>query len=110
MALADEAERRPMQRVCVILRVFAFTGCLLVLARSPRLPVVRAYACGTFNLNGVQYDCPAGCTSPKYTTYPYQGSGTYAASPNNAPCTPATDPKTPKPELLSLNFRSRLGL
>lgn len=79
-----------MKRVCVLLRLFAFAGCLVVLVRSPRLPVVRAYACGTFSNQSVQDDCPAGCTSPKYTTWNYLGSGVFAASPNSSPCTPST--------------------
>jgi hypothetical protein len=77
-----------------LLRVLVLVGCLPLLVRQARVVTVGAtnQDCTNFDAETTP-NCPPGCTSPTYTTYPIAGghgfwNATQVTSPS--PCSPST--------------------
>ncbi len=75
-----------------LLRILVFTGCLPLAVKKAGVVTVGAQGLSCTNFgNATQENCPSGCTSGAYTTYPpINGNGFYTATQNTTPCSPST--------------------
>lgn len=84
-----------MKTSLTLLRILVLVGCLPLLVRNAWVVKAGLYDEQCTNFGGrTTPNCPAGCTSGTYTTYPLVGgSGWYNATSNDQPCSPSGCPQ-----------------